>query len=91
MSVMLGFAIYFILWWTVLFAVLPFGVRSQKEAGLTPGMGTDHGAPAVPMLLKKVAMTTIVSAILFGAGYMIWKAGWVSLDSIPMPYKDIKL
>ena len=26
-------AIYFVLWWIVLFAVLPFGVRNQDEAG----------------------------------------------------------
>ena len=26
-------AIYFIIWWVVLFAVLPFGVRNASEAG----------------------------------------------------------
>ncbi|WP_409997548.1 DUF1467 family protein, partial [Escherichia coli] len=30
-SVSTAFAIYFVLWWVVLFAVLPFGVRSQME------------------------------------------------------------
>lgn len=90
MNVTLGIAIYFILWWTVLFAVLPFGVRSQKEAGVGT-YGTDPGAPVLPQLFKKVIATTIVSTILFFAGYAIWKAGWVSLDSLPMPYKDISL
>ncbi len=28
-----GFAIYFVLWWVVLFLTLPFGVRSQHEDG----------------------------------------------------------
>ena len=41
-------AIYFIIWWTVLFAVLPFGVRSQGESG-TVIPGTDPGAPVVPL------------------------------------------
>jgi predicted secreted protein len=91
MNIMLGFAIYFILWWTVLFAVLPWGVRSHREAGLTPGKGVDHGAPVMPQLVKKVIATTIVSTILFFAGYAMWKAGWVSLDRLPMPYKDIQL
>lgn len=91
MNITLGIAIYFILWWTVLFAVLPWGVRSHKEAGLTPGVGTDPGAPVMPQLLKKAIATTIISAVLFLAGYAVWKAGWVSLDSLPMPYKDIKL
>ena len=37
-------ALYFILWWVVLFAVLPFGVRSQDESGEVEA-GTDPGAP----------------------------------------------
>ena len=91
MNITLGLASYFILWWTVLFAVLPWGVRSHKEAGTTPGEGTDHGAPVLPQIFKKVVATTIISTILFFAGYAIWNAGWISLDSLPMPYKDIKL
>ena len=31
MSLPTSIAIYFIIWWTVLFAVLPWGVRSQQE------------------------------------------------------------
>ncbi len=91
MNVTLAVAIYFILWWTVLFAVLPFGVRSHKEAGVTPGVGADHGAPVLPQLVKKAIVTTIVSAILFFIGYAIWKAGWISLDDLPMPYKPVTL
>jgi len=91
MNIMLGVAIYFILWWTVLFAVLPWGVRSHQEAGIAPGEGTDPGAPVLPQLLKKALITTLVSGVLFAIGYAIWKAGWISLDSLPMPYKDIKL
>ena len=37
-SLTTAIAIYFIIWWTVLFAVLPFGVRSQEESGaVAPG------------------------------------------------------
>ena len=28
-----AFAIYFVLWWLVLFLTLPFGIRSQHEDG----------------------------------------------------------
>ena len=28
-----AFAIYFVIWWIVLFLTLPFGVRSQHEDG----------------------------------------------------------
>ena len=91
MNITLGLAIYFILWWTVLFAVLPWGVRSHKEAGVTVGEGADHGAPVLPQLFMKVIATTIVSTILFFAGDASWKAGWISLDDLPMPYKPVTL
>ena len=39
-----AFAIYFVLWWVVLFLTLPFGVRSQHEDG-EGAPGTDPGAP----------------------------------------------
>ena len=40
-----AFAIYFVLWWLVLFLTLPFGVRSQHEDG-EGAPGTDPGAPS---------------------------------------------
>jgi predicted secreted protein len=91
MGVTLGLAIYFILWWTVLFAVLPWGVRSHREAGVTLGEGADPGAPVLPQLLKKVFATTVVTTVLFAIGWAVWRAGWVSIDRLPMPYKDIQL
>jgi predicted secreted protein len=91
MNVGLGIAIYFILWWTVLFAVLPFGVRSHREAGEAVSEGNDPGAPVLPRLAMKAVATTIISAVLFGIGFAIWKAGWVTIDSLPMPYGRLKL
>lgn len=63
-------AIFFTMWWIVLFAVLPFGVRSQEENGeVTPG--TEPGAPQAPRLVAKAIWTTILSLILF-AGLMAY-------------------
>ena len=31
MSLLSSAAIFFVIWWVVLFAVLPFGVKSQHE------------------------------------------------------------
>lgn len=58
-------ALYFIIWWTVLFAILPIGVRSQAEAG-DIAAGTDPGAPSRPDLVRKAIYTTIVAALVFG-------------------------
>ena len=56
-------AIYFVVWWIVLFAILPVGVRSQIEDGMI-AKGSDPGAPGRPMLLRKALWTTLVAAIL---------------------------
>ena len=61
----LGTAFYFVIWWVLLFAVLPFGVRSQHEAKeVVPG--SDPGAPVVPHLGRKLLVNTLISAILWG-------------------------
>lgn len=90
MSIALPIAIYFIVWWLVFFAVLPFGIRSQNEAG-EQVVGSDPGAPVLPGLVKKMIVTTVVSAVLFAVGYGVWKAGWISLDQMPLPFERIKL
>lgn len=64
MSTPLAFAIYFTLWWTVLFAILPWGVRSLHEEGGGPA-GADPGAPSNPRLLMKAGWTTAVTTVLF--------------------------
>lgn len=66
-----GLAVYFVIWWTVLFAVLPFGVRSQAESGEVE-KGTDPGAPVLPGLAKKAMATTILAGIVFGIVWYVW-------------------
>ena len=61
----MAIAIYFTTWWIVLFAVLPFGVRSQHEdRDVVPG--SDPGAPLLPRLAAKALWTTGLSAVVFG-------------------------
>jgi predicted secreted protein len=63
-------AIYFVIWWTVLFAVLPFGVRNADEAGEVVQQGHEAGAPIVHGLVKKFLITTAISAVVFAAVYL---------------------
>lgn len=63
-------ALYFTIWWVVLFAVLPFGVRSQHEDGDFIA-GTDPGAPVTPRLGLKAIWTTVISLVLF-IGFYVW-------------------
>ncbi len=60
----LAAAVFLTIWFTVLFAVLPLGVRSQAESGdVAPG--TDPGAPVAPRLAFKALLTTLVSIAVF--------------------------
>jgi len=65
MGWMLGSALYFIIWWTLLFAVLPFGIQSQHELNqVVPG--SEPGAPAHPQLGRKLLVNTVIAALLWG-------------------------
>lgn len=76
------FAIYFVIWWTVLFAMLPFGLKTQEEEGDVT-LGTTSSAPRGPHMLKVVVRTTIVSALVFGLFYWLTVGLGYSIDDIP--------
>ncbi len=75
-------AIFFIIWWTVLFAMLPIGLRTQDDEGEVT-LGTTPSAPRGPHMLKVVIRTTVVSLLIFGAFYIATKVLGYSFDDIP--------
>ena len=81
MGVTTAIAIYLIIWWVVLFTILPFGVISHAEAGIDKGDGGDPGAPVDPKLKKKFITTTWVSAIVFVIVYLVIRLGLVPMPS----------
>lgn len=58
--------LYFVVWWTVLFAILPVRIRTQAEEGVVTA-GTDPGAPAAPALKERAIWTSIAATIVFAA------------------------
>jgi len=81
MSWTTALAIYFISWWIVLFAVLPFGVRSQVEEGeAVPG--SDPGAPVLPRMARKLIWTTIISLVIYAAGLWAYRAGYFNVERL---------
>ena len=79
MAISTAIAIYFLIWWIVLFAVLPWGVRAQGDEA-TPG--TDPGAPAVPRLKAKLMWTTGVATVVFAVCAVVYANDWVTLDGL---------
>jgi predicted secreted protein len=85
MPVTTALAIFFLIWWVVLFAVLPWGVRSQYEGGeVAPG--TDPGAPTLPNLRRKVVWTTLVAVVIFAAFYVVYVEHLVTLEALLAPF-----
>ncbi len=84
MSISLSIALYFVIWWTTLFAVLPIGVRTQGEAGdVVPG--TPASAPVKPRVLWVLGVNTLVSA---GVFLIVWVGvvyQWVPIDRGGIP------
>jgi predicted secreted protein len=81
MSLPTAIAIYFIIWWMVLFAVLPWGVRSQHEDGhVAPG--TDPGAPVVPNVKRKLVLTTILAAVVFALWDVVYSYRLISFNDL---------
>ncbi len=74
-------AIYFLIWWVTLFAVLPFGVKSQNESdGFVEG--TDPGAPVMARVWSKLIWTTIVASAIFGVVFLIYRYRLIDFDAV---------
>lgn len=73
-------AIYLVVWWVVLFAILPLGMN-QKDHEI-PTDGAQWGAPADPQLKKKFLTTTWVSAVVWVVIMVILATGLIPLPNV---------
>jgi predicted secreted protein len=74
-----GTMVYFLVWWTVLFAVLPFGVQPD-EAGARESGGW-RGAPRRPAIVSKAVSTTVVATVVWFGIYYLVTSDWLSFRS----------
>jgi predicted secreted protein len=58
--------VFAIVWWLILFMVLPFGAAPPEE--VEPGMASS--APARPRIGIKLLITTVLAALL--TGLIVW-------------------
>ncbi len=59
-----GVALFFVIWWTLLFAILPLSNHAEtRPEHIVPGQ--DPGAPAAPRLREKALLTTVVTGFVF--------------------------
>tara|TARA_R110001592_G_scaffold16881_7_gene71492 strand:- start:18579 stop:18842 length:264 start_codon:yes stop_codon:yes gene_type:complete len=74
--------IFIVIWWTVIFCVLPYGLSTTLEE---PEEGEDYIAPGAPKnvnMKKKLLATTIIAAI-------IWVIVYLIIQSDVIDFRDI--
>jgi predicted secreted protein len=85
MDIAFGLALYFMIWWMCLFAVLPFGLRTQGEAGeVVPG--TPASAPLKPRLKRVFLINSLVAAVVFGLVVVAGYYDWFGIKMPEVPY-----
>jgi len=75
-------AIYFVVWWIALFAVLPWGTRPVAEPDSLTGW---RGAPANLAMRKKIIATSIVAAVITAAIYAAFYFDMLGLEAMDGP------
>ena len=69
-----GMVTFVIIWWMVLFTVLPWGVRIPE----TPEKGHATSAPIRPRLWLKLAVTTCIAVLLWGVAFWLAASDLIS-------------
>jgi predicted secreted protein len=77
--------LYVLIWWTVLFAVLPLGTKPSVDPDAATGW---RGAPEHPRLGRKLLLTTFISAVVWSACALVITSDWLSFRHgfLALPY-----
>lgn len=80
MNFVTGVFVYFLTFWTVLFAILPYG----NHAPDVKAPGDMPGAPANPRIKQKFIVTAIVSAVIWLIIYWLIKIDIINFHDFAM-------
>ena len=72
-----GILVYIIVWWLVLFTVLPWGVRPPVE----PKPGHATSAPERPRMWLKAGVTSLIAAAIWAFIYLALENRWITLEA----------
>ncbi len=73
-----GVVVFIMIWWTVIFCVLPLWVKRDKRG---PEI-TASGAPENPQIGRKLAITTGISIVLWLGVYALIQSNAISFREI---------
>jgi predicted secreted protein len=75
-------AIYFLFFSFSAFVLLPFGVRTDEEAGTPKVAGQVESAPHRFDLKRHLLKAALLGAALFALYYANWAYGWITPDDL---------
>jgi len=75
--------LFAVLWFLILYMLLPQGVKSQSESGdVAPG--TPASAPSEPMLKRKLIRTTAITVVVWAVVVGIIMSGWIHINDLDL-------
>jgi predicted secreted protein len=75
-------AIYFLFFCAAAFVLLPFGVKTDEEAGTPKVPGQADSAPHRFDLKRHLVKATLLATVLFALYYANWTYGWITPDDL---------
>ena len=75
-------AVYFLVFVFTAFLMLPFGMKTDEEAGAPRIAGQADSAPHRFDLKRHLVRATVVSLLLFGLFYLNWVQGWITTETL---------
>ncbi|WP_394197056.1 DUF1467 family protein [Litoreibacter albidus] len=81
MAITSAIVVFAVIWFLTLFCVLPFGTRSQSEAG-DVAHGTPRSAPSNPQMKRKFAITTMIAVVIWVPMCLAIIYGYINADSM---------
>jgi predicted secreted protein len=78
MGIVSCIVVYVLIWWVVIFCILPFNIKPLENNR----DGSMPGAPVEPGLKKKVLLTSVISLIVWVVVYLIVTSGLISYREI---------
>lgn len=86
MNLFSAFVVWLIIWWLVLFIILPIGIRGQAEENDIVE-GTEPGAPHTLDIKRKFIQTTIIASILWAFVCGLILTGIINWDMLGNVFK----
>ena len=75
-------AIYFLFLVSAAFLMLPFGIRTDEEAGTPKVPGQADSAPHRFDLKRHLLRAAVLAAVMFAIYYANWHFGWLTVEDL---------